>query len=98
MFTLISWIVCRIAPNPKHELNHCQFDQDDRVEAWASVIFAIAVFHKLIDEAPIYGVFQLSYQMIFRHKFFQTRELYLIPIPSSVARHHFPRPLDSIIP
>ena len=43
------------APNPKHELDHCQFDQDDGVEAWTSVIFAITVFHKLIDEAPIYS-------------------------------------------
>ena len=81
------------APYPKHVLDHRQLDQDHRVEAGTSVILAITALHHLIDEAPVDGVFQLSYKVIFRHQLVQARELNLVPVLSSVPCHHTPRPL-----
>ena len=86
------------ATYPKHKLYNGQFNQNDRVEAGSSIVFAIAVFLHFVDEAPIDGVFQLPYKVIFRYKIVQARELDLIPVPSSLSRHHFPRPLVLILP
>ena len=57
-----------------------------------SVILTVAVFHHLIDEAPVNGILQLSYKVILRNQLVQTCELDLIPVLPSVARHHIPRP------
>ena len=86
------------APDPKHILHHRQLDQDDWVEAGASVILAVTFFHHPVDEAPVDGVLQLAYKVIFRHQLVQTRELDLIPVLASISCHHAPRPLIPILP
>ena len=78
-------------PDSKHILHHRKLDQDDRVEARASVVLAVAVRHHLVDETPVDGVLQFAYKMIFRHQLVQTRELDLIPILASISCHHAPR-------
>ena len=83
------------APYSEHVLDHRQLDQDHRVKAGASVILAIAALHHLIDEAPVDGVFQLSYEVILRYQLVQACKLNLVPVLSSVPRHHCPRPLAS---
>ena len=80
------------ASDPEHILQHRQLEQDNRVKAGASVILAVAILYQVIDEAPVNGFFQLSYEVIFRNKFLQARELKLSPVISSAACHHFSRP------
>lgn len=67
------------AADPEHILQHRQLEQDNRVKAGASVILAVAILYQVIDEAPVNGFFQLSYEVIFRNKFLQACELNLSP-------------------
>ncbi len=80
------------APDPKHILYSRQLNQDNRIETGASVVFAVAVRHHLINEAPVDGVLQLTYKVICRHQLVKTRELNLILILASVPCHHVPLP------
>ena len=84
------------ASDPEHILQHRQLEQDNRVKAGASVILAVAILYQVIDEAPVNGFFYLSYEVIFRNKFLQARELDLSPVLFSAACHHFSRPLASL--
>ena len=80
------------APDPEHILYDRKLDQYDRVQAGAAVIFAIAVFHHFIDEAPVNGIFKFTHKVVFRHQLIQAGKLKLPPVLSSVSCHHTPRP------
>ena len=69
-------------------LNKGNFDQHYRIHARSSVIGAILVFHKIINEVPIDCTIDLSKHVIFRHHVIHTEHHHLFSFFIGIFCHH----------
>ena len=65
------------APNAIKVLNKDKFNEDHGVDAWPSVVRAIKVFNKIIDEVEVHVTVNFSQKMICRHELIQSNHLNL---------------------
>ena len=63
----------------KQVLNEHNFDQHNRVNAGATVIFAVFILHQVINEAEIDDLVNFPKQVVLWDQLVERKEGYLIP-------------------
>lgn len=65
------------APNAIKVLDKDEFNEDHGVDAWPSVVWAVKVFNKIIDEVEVHVTINFPQKMICRHELIQSNHLNL---------------------
>ena len=65
------------AANAIKVLKEDEFNENHGVDAWPSVVWAVKVFNKIIDEVEVHVTVNFSQKMICRHELIQSDHLNL---------------------